>query len=77
MPSLVWVSSKMESLPSLSMANNSEVLPTTLHTYEIGSLTKTFTATMIAKASRELRINLDETIDSYLDLPADNNYPNH
>ena len=55
--------------------NNSEVLPTTLHTYEIGSLTKTFTATMIAKASRELRINLDETIDSYLDLPADNNYP--
>ena len=50
-------------------------LPAELHTYEIGSLTKTFTALMISKAVQENKINIDDTIDQYLPLPAGNTYP--
>lgn len=50
-------------------------LPTELHTYEIGSLTKTFTALMISKAVQENKINIDDAIDQYLPLPAGNTYP--
>ena len=50
-------------------------LPAGLHTYEIGSLTKTFTALMISKAVQENKINIDDTIDQYLPLPAGNTYP--
>ena len=50
-------------------------LPTELHTYEIGSLTKTFTALMISKAVQENKINIDDTIDLYLPLPTGNVYP--
>lgn len=55
--------------------NNGELLPAELHTYEIGSLTKTFTAAMINKAVGEGKINLDSTIDNYLTLPEGNEYP--
>lgn len=51
------------------------ILPPTLHTYEIGSLTKTFTATLVAKAVQEGRISLDDTIDQYIALPSNNTYP--
>lgn len=54
---------------------NGEELPKELHTYEIGSLTKTFTAALINKAVREGKISLDHTIDSYLTLPNGNRYP--
>lgn len=54
---------------------NAEVLPTELHTYEIGSLTKTFTAALVNKAIRDGRINIGDTIDNYLSLPEGNNYP--
>ena len=46
-----------------------------LHTYEIGSLTKTITATLICKAADEGKICIDDTIDKYLDLPQDKEYP--
>lgn len=46
-----------------------------LHTYEIGSLTKTFTAALINKAITEEKINIDDTIDNYLSLPDGNEYP--
>lgn len=46
-----------------------------LHTYEIGSLTKTFTAAMVSKAVQEGKINIDATIDQYLSLPEGNVYP--
>lgn len=55
--------------------NNTEILPLELHTYEIGSLTKTFTAAMIAEAVQDGKINVNDTIDCYLTLPDDNNYP--
>ncbi len=54
---------------------NGKELPAELHTYEIGSLTKTFTAALIHKAIGEEKINLDSTIDNYLSLPKGNAYP--
>lgn len=50
-------------------------LPATLHTYEIGSLTKTFTAALINKAISEGRVSLESTVDQYLPLPDGNQYP--
>ncbi len=55
--------------------NNCERLPTELHRYEIGSLTKTITAAMIAEAEQKGLLNIDDTIDKYLDLPDSNTYP--
>ena len=55
--------------------NNCSELPAELHTYEICSLTKTVTAAMTAQAVRDGLLDIDETIDNYLDLPADNTYP--
>lgn len=46
-----------------------------LHTYEIGSLTKTFTGALIAKAQSEGLLDINDTIDKYLELPKDNKYP--
>ena len=46
-----------------------------LHTYEIGSITKTLTAALINKAISEGKINIDSTVDNYLSLPDDNEYP--
>lgn len=36
--------------------------------YEIGSITKTFTAILVSKAIEEERINLDDSISNYLEL---------
>jgi CubicO group peptidase (beta-lactamase class C family) len=46
-----------------------------LHTYEIGSVTKTFTAAMISKAVKDGKIDLNATIDQYITLPVGNDYP--
>lgn len=54
---------------------NGKELSRELHTYEIGSLTKTFTAALINKAIKEEKINIDNTIDNYLSLPKGNEYP--
>jgi len=45
------------------------------HTYEIGSITKTFTTALLCKAISEGRISLDDTIDMYLNLPLKEDYP--
>lgn len=50
-------------------------LPQKLHTYEIGSLTKTFTAALITRAVEEGHISLDAPIDTYLPLPQKEHYP--
>lgn len=50
-------------------------LPAEEHIYEIGSLTKTFTAALVDKGIEEGKINLDGTVDMYLDLPEKNKYP--
>lgn len=52
-----------------------EALPDELHTYEIGSLTKTFTAALVQRAVTDGKISLDGTLDDYLTLPAGNLYP--
>lgn len=54
---------------------NGKELSAKLHTYEIGSITKTFTAALINKAISGEKINIDDTIDHYLLLPNDNEYP--
>ena len=38
--------------------------------YEIGSLTKTFTALLIAKAESDGKLSLDDRIDRFLDMPS-------
>ncbi|HHY82734.1 MAG TPA: beta-lactamase family protein [Clostridiales bacterium] len=45
------------------------------HIYEIGSITKTFTASLLCKAVSEGIISLDDSIDEYLDLPEKDYYP--
>lgn len=50
-------------------------LPQTLHTYEIGSLTKTVTASMIMKLVDEGKMSLDAPISDYLELPERAHYP--
>jgi len=54
---------------------NGRELANDLHTYEIGSLTKTMTAACIYNAEKEGLINIEDTIDNYLDLPKGNAYP--
>ncbi|WP_099467427.1 serine hydrolase domain-containing protein [Konateibacter massiliensis] len=54
---------------------NGAVLPAELHTYEVGSLTKTMTAALISKAVEEERISLEDTIDTHLDLPGGRYFP--
>lgn len=54
---------------------NGKELSAVPHTYEIGSLTKTFTAALINKAINDGKINMDDRIDSYLSLPDGNEYP--
>ena len=52
-----------------------EILPSELHDYEIGSLTKTITASMIMKCVDEGKISLEAPISDYLELPERAHYP--
>lgn len=52
-----------------------KLLPAESHTYEIGSLTKTFTAALVCRAIEDGRLELDAGIDRYLDLPEGRSYP--
>lgn len=54
---------------------NGTRLPAALHTYEIGSLTKTFTAALVSRAAAEGKLSLDDTIDRHLPLPGGQDYP--
>lgn len=54
---------------------NAKELPAELYVYEIGSLTKTFTAALINKAVKEGKINIDDSIAKYLSLPSNKKYP--
>lgn len=54
---------------------DAKVLPPLEHTYEIGSLTKTFTAALLNKAIGEGRIALNDGLERYLPLPEGNSYP--
>lgn len=52
-----------------------KVIADTEYTYEIGSITKTLTASLIDKAVKEGKISLEDTIDKYLNLPGNKKYP--
>jgi CubicO group peptidase (beta-lactamase class C family) len=54
---------------------NGTILSPEEHIYEIGSITKTFTTSLLCKAISEGRISLDNSIDSYLNLPKKDYYP--
>jgi len=42
------------------------------HVYEIGSITKTFTASLLFKAINENKVSLDNSISMFLNLPSKN-----
>lgn len=52
-----------------------EILEQTEYRYEIGSITKTMTAALLARAVREDKLLLTDTIDQYLDFPDGKVYP--
>ncbi len=54
---------------------NGKILSDDLHIYEIGSLTKTFTAALVWRAVEEGKIDVNATIDEYLSLPKGKHYP--
>jgi CubicO group peptidase (beta-lactamase class C family) len=54
---------------------NGVLLPVEKHIYEISSITKTITASLLFKAIEEGRINMEDCIDKYLDLPKKDHYP--
>lgn len=49
---------------------NAAVLPQRAYSYEVGSLTKTFTASLLCKAIAEGKMALENPIGCYLPLPA-------
>lgn len=54
---------------------NMKVITQEEHFYEIGSITKTFTSALIAKAVIEGKLDLNDRIDTYLELPNNAYYP--
>lgn len=54
---------------------DAEVLEQTEYRYEIGSITKTMTAALLAQAVQEDKLLLTDTIDMYLELPDGMIYP--
>ncbi len=54
---------------------NASLIEKTDTLYEIGSITKTFTAALIDRAVRDGRVNLDTSLDQVLDLPVREYYP--
>lgn len=56
--------------------NNASILASEEHIYEIGSITKTFTAAFLSKAIEDGKIDLDDQIDKYIDLPEKMYYTN-
>ena len=54
---------------------NARQLPHELHEYEIGSLTKTFTAALICRGFEDGTLSPEGGINEYLDLPPKAHYP--
>ena len=55
--------------------DGSVVSPEEQYDYEVGSITKTFNAMLLANALDEKKINLSDSIDKHLDLPEQDYYP--
>jgi CubicO group peptidase (beta-lactamase class C family) len=56
-------------------AENGRVPDSEIYTYEIGSITKTFTISLLCKALNEGKISLDEPIAEYLPLNKKSYFP--
>ena len=54
---------------------NGAILPPEEHMYEIGSITKTFTTSLLCKAINEGSVSLDRSIDDFLSLRNKDYYP--
>jgi len=54
---------------------NASVLKNAEYEYEIGSITKTFTSSLLCKAISENKVSLKDSIDKYLELPEKEYYP--
>lgn len=54
---------------------DAQVLEQTEYRYEIGSITKTMTAALLARAVQEEKLSLTDTIDKYLEPPSGKVYP--
>lgn len=50
-----------------SVKNDSQQLPDSNTLYEIGSISKTFTGTMLAKAAADGKVSLDDDVRKYID----------
>jgi serine-type D-Ala-D-Ala carboxypeptidase/endopeptidase len=55
-----------------STQKGKQILPTNKTVYEIGSISKTFTGTLLAQAVKDKKVKIDDDIRLYLD----NSYPN-
>lgn len=58
-----------------SFGNNGIPIDPESRSYEIGSISKVFLSTLLAKCLDEGIIKLDDTVDCYIDLPSDFSYP--
>lgn len=55
--------------------NNAQMIPYDSYEFEIGSLTKTFTAALIQRAASEGALQLSDPINRFLKLPKQDYYP--
>lgn len=58
-----------------SFGNNGVLITPENRSYEIGSISKVFLSTLLAKCLEEDLLSLDDTIDRYIDLPSEFTYP--
>lgn len=58
-----------------SFGNNGISITPESRCYEIGSISKVVLSTLLAKCVEENLLNLDDTIDQYIDLPSGSTYP--
>jgi CubicO group peptidase (beta-lactamase class C family) len=54
---------------------NGKEISHTEHIYEIGSITKTFTTSLLSKAVSENKASFDDSISRFFNIPAKNYYP--
>lgn len=67
---------KDENLSFTVYGENTTVLPNKEFEYEIGSVTKTFTASLLCKAIDEGKVRLSDPIDQYIKISKKDYYPN-
>ena len=64
-----------ENMDFVVYGNNGEILSQKEHEYEIGSITKTFTTSLLSKGIENQKYDLDDPINKYLPLSQDKKFP--